>query len=244
MASFTELTSDQMETLSEIIFGLTITFSAIQFAFSPPVHLADILGLVTEFGISFTLLIWVWLTYIRNMRNLRREGSPPVFLNIALLLFATVEPYLLYIVWLGTFQTPNPDPTLQLSSQLAAAAWAVDVGLVLIVLGLVARRRPVDLQGPNSDGLAASVRRYANWYYTCGIALALTAIPVFWVLLYSATFGDNTVGTFDPIVHLQLVLWVPIFILLGVGSRRYSREIDQALGRSEGVLGPSGSTRI
>ncbi len=36
MTSFTRLTSEQMETLSEIVFGLTITFSAIQFAFNPP----------------------------------------------------------------------------------------------------------------------------------------------------------------------------------------------------------------
>ena len=96
MTSFTRLTSEQMETLSEIVFGLTITFSAIQFAFNPPTRIGDTLGLVIEFAISFTILIWIWLTYIRIMRNLRHKGGPSVFLNIALLLFATIEPYLLY----------------------------------------------------------------------------------------------------------------------------------------------------
>ncbi len=229
MASFTRLTLGQMETLSEIIFGLSITFSAIQFAFNPPTHIVDILGLIVEFAISFTVLVWIMITYIRVMRNLRHDGGAPVLLNVALLLCATVEPYLLYTVWLGTFLTPSPTAAEQLSDQLAAAAWAVDVGIMLIILGLLAdRARRQSRYGPNEE-FAQSIRRYSGWFYGCGVALGVTGLPVFWVFLYSASYGNATTGTFSPLIHLQLVLWIPIFIALGYGSYHYGRAIDRAL---------------
>lgn len=229
MASFTRLTADQMETLSEIVFGLTITFSAIQFALNPPSHIAEILDLICEFAISFTFLVWVWITYIRIMRNLRKGDDPPVLLNVILLLLATVEPYLLYIVWLSTFQTPGQSAAEQLSSEVLAAAYAIDVGLVLVVLGMLARPPPTDpVRGPNPI-LKEAVRRYSNWLYGCAGAFFVTALPVFWILVYSASFADGTAGYFSPWVHLQLILWIPIFIALGVGSYHYGRGIDHVL---------------
>lgn len=240
MASFTRLSSEQMETLSEIVFGLTITFSAIQFAFNPPSHIGDILSLVVEFSISFTLLIWVWITYIRIMRNLRSKGQPSVFLNVALLLCATVEPYLLYTVWLGTFLSPSPSSAIQLTDQLAAAAWSVDVALILMVLAAMA------FQGVETTGLRStprfvrSIRNYTAWFIGCGLALIATTVPVFWVILFQASYGDDTVGFFSPIIHLALALWVPIFIAFAIGSWYFGAAIDRALdaGPEPGVPAP------
>ncbi|MGD0718289.1 MAG: hypothetical protein ABSA15_01730 [Thermoplasmata archaeon] len=231
MASFTRLTLEQMETLSEIIFGLSITFSAIQFAFNPPTHIVDILSLVVEFAISFTVLVWIMITYIRVMRNLRHDRGAPVLLNVALLLCATVEPYLLYTVWLGTFQAPAPTAAQQLSDQLAAAAWAVDVGIMLIILGLLADRARRGSEGGPGDEFAQGIRSYSHWFYGCGVALGLTGFPVFWVFLYSGSFGNATTGTISPLIHLALILWIPIFIALGYGAYHYGRAIDRALER-------------
>lgn len=226
MASFTRLSAEQIETLSEIVFGLSITFSAIQFAFNPPKYVGDILTLIVEFAISFTILIWVWITYVRIVSNLGEGRAPPLFLTIVLLLLATVEPYLLYTVWRAAFVLGSSTVAQLFMYQLAAAGWAVDTGLMLIVLGLLAEST-IPREGAYENGRATrAIRSYSRWFYGCGVALWVTAAPPFWILIYSTAIGNADVGVISPTIYLQLILWVPIFVALGYGSYRFGRKLD------------------
>lgn len=238
MGSFSRLSVDQMETLSEIVFGLSITFSAIQFALSPPTEAARTLSLIAEFAVSFLVLVWVWITYIRVVANLGTGQRPSLWLNVALLLLATVEPYLLYIVWLGTFQTPSQTPAQLLSDQVIAAAWSIDIGLMLVILATMTRST---LAGPSTTASAArrrAVRSYSDWFYAMGLIVALTSLPVFWIQVYKGTVGDPTTGTLAANLHLQLLLWVPVLTVFFVGALLLGRRLDQETAFVPGGNGP------
>lgn len=229
MTSFSKLSKDQIETLSEIVFGLSITFSAIQFAFSPPVYAGDILMLIGEFAVSFTILIWVWITYLRIARNLGGQRAPSLFLNVVLLLLATVEPYLLYTVWVKSFVATSSGTVLELATQVAFVAWALDVALMLTILAIMAIQG-VEARGARaSDALRRATWRYAKWFWGCAIALVVTVTPPFWIRVYSGTVGGAPVAVINPIIYLPLLLWPAVFAFLGYGSIRFGGEIDREL---------------
>ena len=238
MASFRGLSAEQIETLSEIVFGLSITFSAIQFAFNPPRHLTDILLLIIEFALSFSLLIWVWITWIRIVGNLGRGTTPSLFLTIVLLLLATIEPYLLYTIWIGAFTQASPSLAEQLLYQGAAAAWAIDAGLILVVLGVAAASLRPRGEEEGRTELPGVVRSYSRWLAACGVALWITALPLVWVLVYSARIGNADIGMAYPSLYLSMILWVPIFVAVGYGSYRLGQRLDRAL---EAVPAPTHS---
>ncbi len=231
MASFRRLTAEQMETLSEIIFGLSITFSAIQFALSPPTTWDRALAQVAEFALSFTILVWVWISYVRIMSNLRGREQPPVLLNVLLLMLATVEPYLLYIVWFGIAYYPNETVAEQLTTHMAAIAWSIDLALILVILGYLAQSSLSRSDATEHPPLSRAVLSYARSFYACGAALLVSCLPFFWILIYSQTWTDTNAGVIGLVLHLETALWFPIFAAVAVVSWYWGREIDRALER-------------
>ena len=239
MASFRRLTAEQMETLSEIIFGLSITFSAIQFALSPPTTWDRALAQVAEFALSFTILVWVWISYVRIMSNLRGREQPPVLLNVLLLMLATVEPYLLYIVWFGIAYYPNETLAEQLTTHMAAIAWSVDLALILVILGYLAQSSLRRLEAAERPALARAILAYARSFYACAAALLVTCLPVFWTRIYSRTWTDPNAGVIGLVLHVETALWFPIFAAVAVVAWYWGREIDRALERTPPPRHPS-----
>jgi uncharacterized membrane protein len=119
----------RIEALSDEIFSLALSIGSKIFVLRPPMNSSQILGDLIEFGLSFSILVTVWLHYTSIMSVHPMETTRERLLNIVLLFFVAIEPYLLYQISL--FDHGSPDPLLDYSSSL----FAIDMGSMLALLG-------------------------------------------------------------------------------------------------------------
>src|SRR2546428_8506037 len=85
----------RIETLADLIFGLSLSVGSVTAIASSPTSPAEIGSHILAFMFTFLLLITAWLIYTRFMSVLPVETRTIVFLNVALLLLVTLIPYLL-----------------------------------------------------------------------------------------------------------------------------------------------------
>src|SRR2546426_11647424 len=83
---------------SDLIFGLSLSISAITLIGSPAYILSSIINKIILFIFNFTDLIMIWIRYTGTMAILPIETGQIIFLNLLMLLLVGVEPYLLVII--------------------------------------------------------------------------------------------------------------------------------------------------
>jgi uncharacterized membrane protein len=220
MAAISKVTASQLAELSGLVFGLALAISALQLALNPPTQNWDLLSWILEFVVSFAILIWVWFSLLQVTRNVSVEYDWMVFLNVALLLFVVLEPYPLFLTWAATFDNSKYAGVQDLS----ATVWAVDVGLMFIVLGLMTYFVRNDPRHAPTHRATVAFARLASWRIGCGLAMALTALPIFftwsWATGWSAP-GATPDLAYPIVVHARMLLWIPILIVAAAGSAYY-----------------------
>src|SRR5512137_2788334 len=107
----------QIEDLSNLVFGLALTLGALSLVAPKSDDSAALLEILLLFALSFTILVYIWWLYNTAIKEVEIRGSVFV-LNIVLLFFVVIEPYLLTIV----------------STRSGAMAYAIDVAIVLLIL--------------------------------------------------------------------------------------------------------------
>lgn len=167
----------RIEGLSDIVFGLALSIGSLILIGNLPQTPADLGTDLALFFFSFVLVVISWLLYTRIMSVLPVEVRGSIILNIFLLLFIALEPYLFYVL-----QTSQ---TLELLTW-STFAYAMDVGMIYIILGGLAyifmreERRP----GTELRIHPALVKRFKRTmlaeFFVGGVFL-LSALPFFWV---------------------------------------------------------------
>lgn len=229
MAAISKVTAGQLAELSGLVFGLALAISALQLALNPPTQNWDLMSWILEFVVSFAVLIWIWFALIRITRNVLIEYEWVVFLNVALLLFVVLEPYPLFLTWTATFDNSKYAGVQDLS----ATIWAVNAGLMLVVLGLMTYLARRDQRRISTPSASIALARLAYWRIGCGVAMALTALPFFfawsWATGWSAP-GTDGAAAYPIVVHVRMLAWIPILIAAAVGSVYYLRVADRVEG--------------
>jgi uncharacterized membrane protein len=185
----------RIESLSDLVFGLALSFGALILIGSQPKSSLDLLVNVFIFGFSFMIVVWTWIGYTRTVAVLPPEAPFALPLNVGLLFCVALEPYLFYVV-----QTSK---TVELADQFSVA-YALDAGFMFLFLAGLAY---AVAKGERSRGqemrlhpdIVRRFRRLMRLQSSVGGIYLASALPIFWI---------NT-----PIGPLRFLLWSSPFVL-------------------------------
>jgi uncharacterized membrane protein len=119
-----------IERLSDLIFGLALSLGSFVLVANPPSNATTLYSDLATFGFSFLILISVWLAYTRLIAALTLARHSTINLNIVLLFFVSIEPFLLNVL-------VRPGDSGEFFATVSQA-YAVDVGAMVTLLGLFA----------------------------------------------------------------------------------------------------------
>lgn len=166
-----------IEALSElvkIIFGLALSIGAISLFSRLPSRPFGIVIDVAEFGFSFLILISVWLGYTNIMSTLPMEDSTTLTLNIVLLFFVSIEPYLFYLNI--TFDLLAHELLLNYASIL----YALDMAGLMLILALFTHQLAREERELVPKESLAKFKRVRSTLFTSAALFAITILPIFW----------------------------------------------------------------
>lgn len=83
--------------LTEAVFGFALAVGALSLTAANPTTILEIVGGLLLFSLSFAILVVIWWGTSNLMSQLDQDKSTTIFLNILLLFFVAIEPYLLNI---------------------------------------------------------------------------------------------------------------------------------------------------
>lgn len=168
----------RIESLSDIIFGLALAISSIPLISRIPARPFGILIDIAEFGFSFLILISVWLGYTNIMSVLPLEDSTIVFLNIVLLFFVSIEPYLFYLNI--TFDLLAHEQFLNYASVL----YALDMTGLMLILALFTHELAKEEKGLVPKDSLARYKVARNRLFISAALFAVTVLPLFWTVRF------------------------------------------------------------
>ena len=191
----------RIESLSDLVFGLALSFGSLILIGSQPRNGMDLLVNIFIFGFSFMIVIWTWIGYTRTIAVLPTEAPFALPLNFGLLFCVALEPYLFYVL-ITTKIAELVDP--------ASIAYALDAGLMFLFLaglgylvvkeekrrGENKRLHPVTLE---------KFKRLTRLQAIVGGIYIASALPIF------------SIDT--PIGPLRALLWSSPFIILTIFRR-------------------------
>jgi len=175
---------------------------------------------LTLFAFSFFIIISIWFGYARIITLLSQETRGAISLNLLLLFFVVLEPYLFFVI--------QSSPTLAFLD-LASVLYALDVGVMFLILaGLI---ELVLWKNTHKDGgtsaelhpaIVPRLRVGMIFYTLIGGIYLLSALPFF--------FDYNKMGN-----QLRFELWYSAFgfVFLGVVNRRREKDKHRVLGQKK-----------
>ncbi len=196
----------RIETLSDLIFGLSLSIGAIGLIGSAPVSAGEINSHLAAFIFTFLILITSWLTYTAQMSVLPVETRLVAFLNVVMLLLVAMVPYLLNNVALV-----NPGLSSSEASAIrdyASVLFGLDLAGILAILGVFAHVLTIEEKGLVAPEYVTRFRNSRNRIFILSAILLVSLAPQFWTL----TLLD---------VPLRLYVWyIPIIVYWVVRLRR------------------------
>lgn len=166
----------RIESLSDLIFGLALSIGSLSLLGKPAVNPGDVVADIFGFGFSFLILISVWLRYTAMVSALPRDGfetGAMMSLNILLLFFVSIEPYLLSIISFG--QLAANHVMLEFTSQIYALDLTGLTGILGLFAHMLVKRR--GLLKPESVG---AYKRVRNTQFMSAVLFGLSVLPIFW----------------------------------------------------------------
>jgi len=168
----------RIETLADLVFGLSLSIGAIGLIASSPTTQGEINNHIFAFGFTFLVLITAWIIYTTYMSVLPGETRAVTFLNVALLLLVAIVPYLLNSVALV-----NPSLSPAQASAIGAYAstlFAVDLTGILLILAAFAHVISLEEKQLVAPELARLFRNGRNRIAILSVATAISVAPQFW----------------------------------------------------------------
>ncbi|MCI4371451.1 MAG: DUF1211 domain-containing protein [Thermoplasmata archaeon] len=197
----------RIESLSDLVFGLALSLGAFVLISKPTATPDDLIQGIALFAFSFVIVIAIWSGYTRTMAYLVVETPGTYLLNILLLFFVAIEPYLLYVMFTG------PLDLLNFASSVYAlnygAMLLIEAGLVYLLLGQHRERKIPPLQ-PRP---VARFKRVMQAETASGFLFVLSALPYAWIEVPGGV----------PSSFLRFDIWYAtfavFFVLVNLGRR-------------------------
>src|SRR5713226_603923 len=192
----------RIETLADLIFGLSLSIGSIALIANPPKSNAEITTHILAFAYTFFVLITAWLIYTTYMSVLPVEIRTVTFLNLGLLLLVAIVPYLLNgVEVVAPGLTSDQVSMIQnYSSQL----FALDLGGILIILATFAHVISLEEKKLVAHDLVTLFRNGRNRMAVLALLTIISVAPQFWEW--------TLLG-----VPIRLYLWYPPLISYWVG---------------------------
>jgi uncharacterized membrane protein len=87
-----------IEKLTTAVFGFALAVGALSLTKANPETIADVVGGLVLFSLSFIILVFIWWGTSDIMSKINQGNPVTILLNIVLLFFVAMEPYLLNIL--------------------------------------------------------------------------------------------------------------------------------------------------
>lgn len=196
----------RIETLSDLVFGVSIGIGALALIGQSPSNPAGINGDIVAFVFSFFILITAWVVYTSIMSVLPVETPTVTIVNSVLLLLVALVPYLLNTVF---FASPSVTTAETISpKEYASTLFALDLAGILAILATFSHILAIEERKLLSPELIGTYRTNRNFQFVLSGIVLLTIAPQFWT---TTLFG----------YPLRLYVWyLPLVVYW---SRRISR---------------------
>lgn len=192
----------RIETLADLIFGLSLSIGSIALLANAPTSSAEINNHILAFVFTFLILITAWMIYTTYMSVLPVETRPVTFLNVALLLLVALVPYLL-----NTVEIANTSLTVEEASRIrdySSTLFALDLSGILVILATFAHVLSLEENDLVAPEVVRLFRNGRNRMGFLAVLMAISIAPPFWQL----TFLD---------VPVRLYMWYLPLISYWVG---------------------------
>ena len=156
----------RIEGLSDLVFGLALSIGSLALINMDINDVDDILRGIFWFIIGFMIIVSVWMSYTKIMAERTVETELDLRLNLLLLMLVSLEPFLLYML------TLEDSANVRLSD-FATMTYAIDIGLVMLVLGLFQHKIV-------SKGEGEINKRERNSHLVVASIFLISALPFFW----------------------------------------------------------------
>jgi hypothetical protein len=169
----------KIEKLVELVFGLSLSVSAIALiAGAGPTSPAEINIHIGAFIFTFAFVITTWMVYTSQMSVLPIETSFVTSLNIIMLLFVALIPYLL-----NNILFPNPSlnsSDTYLIKNYLSSLFALDLAATLGVLATFSHIISVEEKKLVPAEIAKVFRQSRNVQTALSILILFSLAPFFW----------------------------------------------------------------
>lgn len=187
----------RIETLSDLIFGLSLSIGSIALLANSPLSSGEIGSHILAFTFTFLILITAWLIYTTQMSVLPTETRAITFLNVTLLLLVALVPYLL-----NNVEVVNPSLDATSASAIknfASTLFALDLAGILFILATFAHVISLEEKKLVAPELVKLFRSGRNRMMILGVIMLASVAPIFWT---SELFGvpDRTYVWYLPLI--------------------------------------------
>jgi uncharacterized membrane protein len=173
----------RLETLSDLIFGLSLSIAAIALIAQAPTSTTEINNHIFAYIFTFLILITTWLAYTNIMSVLPIETRTLTVLNVTMLLLVTLSPFLLNTVEIANQSLSSTDAAS--IEDYASRLFALNLAGLLTIIGLFYHVLSMEEKGLVSQDLAVRFRRARNLMFVLAGVFVITIAPQFggWMIL-------------------------------------------------------------
>lgn len=160
----------RIETLADLIFGLSLGIDSIALLPSTALTPGDMNVRILGFAFAFLFVITAWLIYTTYASVLPFEASLVTFLNVGLLLLVALIPYLLNSVIFGLDSIGSYSSTL----------FALDLTGILVILALFAHILGAESNHLVPHDMMHLFRNGRDRMAVLAVLMAVSIAPPFW----------------------------------------------------------------
>lgn len=187
----------RIESLTDLIFGLALSIGALALLNNQPSDAAGLVTKVAYFAFSFLILISIWLRYTDVMSVLPVETRRTRGLNIVLLFFVALEPYLFNLLSSSGTSSASSFPLA-----VSTTAYALDIGSIYAILASFNNILASDEKRLVDPKLILTHRLIRNLQLLVSAMFFVSALPIFFDLKLNPNFP------------LRFVLWLASFFFV------------------------------
>jgi uncharacterized membrane protein len=157
-----------LDKLTDTIFGFALAVGALSFTAKSVQNESEVIAGIFMFGQSFLILIVIWWGHHNLMLHIDTNRPKTIFMNIVLLFFVAIEPYLLNAL--------NADFSL---FAFTSTLYAIDMAFLMGISASLAHILVTENRGKLSDIQLKSYRSRRNSQIMFAGLFLLSALPQF-----------------------------------------------------------------
>ena len=183
-----------MGRLIDTIFGFALAIGALSLTGTRPQNISEVLGGLFVFGLSFVILIVIWWDHSDLMSKLTDSKPKIIVLNVTLMFFVAVEPYLL--------NTLNSSAAL---FEFTSILYAVDMTFLMGISAVLTHILVTEYGGTLSNTQARNYEANRNFqiFFACMFLSSVAPILFTWTIMG---------------VPIRVYLWLAT-LALSIGAR-------------------------